>query len=122
MLPLHNQILLHAQRIRTAPVEQALAIYISKDQVIASNVISLISLHDQVSLNVRYLFEMGWQYQASGFVLVHSHPSGTVEPSLTDLKATDFLKEISDALDLPLIDHYIVGVSEHFSFQSAGLL
>ena len=50
----------------------------------------------------------GRAHGAAGFLLVHNHPSGDPTPSLADKKVTARLKYISDQMDLPLLDHFIV--------------
>lgn len=45
---------------------------------------------------------------ASGFVLVHNHPSGDPEPSPEDLELTRVLRSASALLGAPLLDHLIV--------------
>jgi len=45
---------------------------------------------------------------ASGFLLVHNHPSGDAEPSLTDIEATQRIAVLARDMELPLIDHLII--------------
>ena len=46
---------------------------------------------------------------AAGYFLVHNHPSGIAKPSREDLRFTRRLREISADLDMPLLDHFVVG-------------
>jgi DNA repair protein RadC len=55
----------------------------------------------------RILFR-GHQLKASGFVLVHNHPSGDPKPSYSDMRVTARLAHVSKELDIPLIDHLII--------------
>ena len=66
---------------------------------------------------------------ASGFVLVHNHPSGDPSPSQADIRATRQLREAAKVVQLDLLDHVIVGQAEHdpagtgyYSFAESGLL
>ena len=56
-------------------------------------------------------------------MVVHNHPSGDPTPSPDDARLTLRLCAAADVLDLPLLDHLIVG-DEHryFSFREAGLM
>lgn len=45
---------------------------------------------------------------ASGFILVHNHPSGIPKPSTSDICVTRRLKELASQFDLALLDHFIV--------------
>jgi proteasome lid subunit RPN8/RPN11 len=43
--------------------------------------------------------------------LVHNHPSGNPKPSQADIRFTNRLKRLSNELDLPLLDHFVVSGS-----------
>lgn len=59
---------------------------------------------------------------ASNVVLMHNHPSGDVSPSEDDIKLTDSVWRAMDILGIHLCDHIIVGGSDYYSFQDAGIL
>lgn len=59
---------------------------------------------------------------ANSFVVIHNHPSGDCTPSKEDINITRLLKEIGDMMGIPLVDHIIVGGSDHYSFYVRGLL
>jgi DNA repair protein RadC len=48
---------------------------------------------------------------ASGFVLVHNHPSGSPEPSGADLEMTRQVSLAADVVGIPLLDHVVVTAS-----------
>lgn len=45
---------------------------------------------------------------ATGFLLVHNHPSGDPTPSLSDVQATVRLRRIAADLDIHLLDHLVI--------------
>lgn len=51
----------------------------------------------------------------SKVAVFHNHPSGRPEPSLEDMNVTRGLKEVSEKLDIQLLDHFIVGKRNVFS-------
>ncbi len=61
------------------------------------------------------------QYSAS-IILCHNHPSGNIRPSESDIRLTQKLKKAGSFLDLPVLDHIIVGEDSYFSFADEGLL
>ncbi len=68
-------------------------------------------------------------HSASGFFLVHNHPSGDPSPSAADHRLTRRIKEAATSLEIRFIDHLIIGslteadVEEpYFSFREAGIL
>lgn len=46
---------------------------------------------------------------ATGFVVVHNHPSGDPTPSGADLEATERLKKQAELMEIPMLDHIIIG-------------
>ena len=59
---------------------------------------------------------------AANFVLIHNHPSGDPTPSKQDIIMTRRIKEVSDLIDIPLIDHIVIGDKRYTSFKQKGLL
>lgn len=55
-------------------------------------------------------------------VLMHSHPSGRVEPSEADFLATRAFAGLLRLLGMRLHDHIILTGKARFSFRTAGLL
>lgn len=54
---------------------------------------------------------------ASGVILFHNHPSGTVEPSKDDIISTDRLKNAFNLMGIRVLDHIIVGNDKsYYSF------
>lgn len=58
------------------------------------------------------IFKTAMLSNASGIMLIHNHPSGDLEPSAYDLDATEKVYNASKLLDIPLIDHVILGPAE----------
>ena len=59
---------------------------------------------------------------ASSFFVAHNHPSQDSRPSPLDLLITQRLVELSDLMQIPLIDHIIVTKKGYFSFADSGHL
>lgn len=59
---------------------------------------------------------------ASGFILVHNHPSGDPTPSPEDIDLTGAVLRVSTWLGTPLLDHVIVARDRSVSFRAEGLL
>jgi len=59
----------------------------------------------------------------TGLMVVHNHPSGDPTPSPDDAQLTLRLCAAADVLDMPLLDHLIVGdAHRYYSFREAGAL
>jgi len=52
----------------------------------------------------------------------HNHPSGCLTPSSSDRAVTKKLQTALEAIDVAVLDHIIIGGSEHYSFADNGLL
>jgi DNA repair protein RadC len=59
---------------------------------------------------------------ASQIVLVHNHPSGSVEPSRHDVELTERVAEAAKLFDIRLLDHVIVARGAHYSFRANGIV
>ncbi len=60
--------------------------------------------------------------EASYIVILHNHPSGDPTPSRQDVLVTQKIKEVSDLVEIPLLDHIIIGDNRYTSFIQKGLL
>jgi len=58
---------------------------------------------------------------AARVMFYHNHPSGDARPSAKDRAVTDKLVQALDLIDVPVLDHLIVG-ERVFSFRNARLL
>lgn len=60
--------------------------------------------------------------RAAAVVLCHNHPSGDPTPSADDRSVTEQLVAAGRLLDIPVLDHVIIGRGRYTSFAEAGLL
>lgn len=65
----------------------------------------------------------------TAFAVVHNHPSGDPAPSAADLQVTRLLRAAALAVDIPLVDHVVIGragadpmARGFYSFREAGML
>ncbi len=68
------------------------------------------------------IFKLALEDNASSIILAHNHPSGSLKPSKSDMQLTEKCKEAGKFLDLPVMDHIIVGNDNYFSFADEGLI
>lgn len=60
--------------------------------------------------------------RAASVILVHNHPSGSLEPSKEDMAITRQLVEAGSILGIKVLDHLIVSKKGHLSMKEKGLL
>lgn len=70
----------------------------------------------------RQIFSAALASNAVGIIVVHNHPSGDPHPSTDDLDATHQLQVTGRLLNVPLLDHLIVGDDTYFSLRDERLL
>src|SRR5664280_512623 len=59
-------------------------------------------------MDVRMIFQYAIKGNASGIIIAHNHPSGNINPSESDVKITNKIKEAGNLLDIQLLDHIIL--------------
>ena len=59
---------------------------------------------------------------SAAIVIAHNHPSGLTTPSSSDRAVTKKLQTALEAIDVEMLDHIIIGGSEHYSFADNRLL
>lgn len=65
-------------------------------------------------VGVREFFRPALQQGATSVIAVHNHPSGNPAPSQEDIEVTRALAEAGKILEVPLLDHVIIGTTEDF--------
>lgn len=71
----------------------------------------------QCLVNPREVFTRLCLINASGFFLVHNHPSGDSCPSDEDRTVTRRMIRCANMMGIDMIDHVIVGENNHYSFK-----
>ncbi|MFI3215075.1 MAG: JAB domain-containing protein, partial [Eubacteriales bacterium] len=72
------------------------------------HILSIGSLN-QAIVHPRELYKSSILSNAAHIILLHSHPSGNLTPSKEDIQLTTGLRKISELIQIPLLDHIIVG-------------
>lgn len=70
----------------------------------------------------REVFKAALKRNAAAILLVHNHPSGDPEPSREDLEITRRIQQGGQLLDVPLLDHVILGEDRYASLAERGSL
>ncbi len=55
------------------------------------------------------IYKAGIRHNAAALIIVHNHPSGDPSPSPEDIHLTRMLIEAGQMLELPILDHVVVG-------------
>ena len=79
---------------------------------------------NQSLVSPREIFKASILSNAAHMLLIHNHPSGSLKPSKEDIEITDRLIKLTDLMEIPLLDHIIVGGDEaqYFSMREKGIM
>jgi DNA repair protein RadC len=77
---------------------------------------------DGASVYPREVAKRALFHNAAAVIFAHNHPSGVNEPSQADKHITDKLKQALVLFDIRVLDHFIIGDGQPYSFAEHGLL
>jgi len=77
---------------------------------------------DGASVYPREVVKQALYHNAAAIIFAHNHPSGITEPSLADKQITEKLKNALALFDIRVLDHFIIGDGEPYSFAEHGLI
>ena len=98
--------------------------------VVCMNSKNVITNHAQIftgTLNAslihpREVFRFAVDNSAASIILVHNHPSGDPKPSKEDIEITQRLMDAGRLLEIPVLDHVILGNDSYNSLKDMGLV
>jgi len=93
----------------------------TKNRVIRRHLISLGTVSSTL-VHPREVFFPAIRDHASSVIICHSHPSGDSSPSAEDIRITKKLIEAGKIIEIPIIDHLIVGDGLPLSLRESGLV
>jgi DNA repair protein RadC len=73
-------------------------------------------------VDVRLALKTALEVGATGIILTHNHPSGTLKPSEADKQLTFKLNTAAKSLDIKVLDHLIITEKAYFSFADEAML
>lgn len=97
--------------------EHFIVIYINKKQEIITDKTLFIGSNNKSIVDPKEIFKYAYELNASYIICIHNHPSGNVLPSNDDLITTKVIKDASNLLNIPLIDHIIIGKNKYYSLN-----
>jgi len=86
----------------------------SANRIIKYELISVGDLNSSV-VHAREVFKVAIDNSSASIILLHNHPSGNTEPSNEDIRITEKFAEIGKIMDIPVIDHIIIGGNNYIS-------
>lgn len=71
-------------------------------------------------VDIRLIFKMAFEQNATALILAHNHPSGKLIASDADRIITKKIKEAGQILEIQVLDHIIITENGYLSFQDEG--
>ena len=93
----------------------------TKNHILGLRDISVGSLTASV-VHPREVFETAILNHSAAIILLHNHPSGDPSPSREDIAVTQRLVKVGKIIDIPVLDHIILGDNRFSSLKEKGLL
>lgn len=93
----------------------------SKGQLIQEKKLSDGSVNMSL-ISPREIFMEALQCKAVSIILIHNHPSGDPSPSRSDRELTENVSVLGTKMDIPLLDHIIIGDNRYTSFRELSYL
>lgn len=97
--------------------EYFLAIYLDKQNRLIAHSILFKGTLDRSVVHPREIFKEAVKQSASRIILVHNHPSGSLNPSASDLKTTEILVDAGHMMGVFILDHLIVSEGNYTSIR-----
>ena len=110
------------ERLRHKSTESVILLSLdAKGQLLAEKRLSDGSVR-MAYISPREIFLEALSCRAVNIILIHNHPSGDPTPSVADRELTQAVKELGEKMDIPLLDHIIIGDNRYTSFREQNLL
>lgn len=90
-----------------------------KLQLICDAILSIGTVRESI-VSPRELFLTALHEKAVQVMLLHNHPSGDPSPSNADLEITRKISILGEMMEIPLVDHIIVGDKTYCSLREKG--
>ena len=110
------------QAIKDAIQEHFL--FLGLDRVNNIRNISLLGIgkSSHIEIDVKYIVRTALVTASDRVILVHNHPSNSLEPSLQDKEISNISNQLLKAFNIRLLDHIIVCENSYVSMESLKLI
>ncbi len=88
----------------------------SKNRLIRDTAVG-VGILNSVLVHPREVFKLAVKESANAVIVAHNHPSGDPTPSSEDLAVTRQLLDAGKTLNIPMLDHVILGKDEYWSWN-----
>jgi DNA repair protein RadC len=108
--------------LKTARKEHLVALYLdAQNRLLQRETVSIGTLNT-TRTHPREVLQPAVVHSALAFILVHNHPSGSLDPSRDDVEFTRTMARAGELMGISLYDHIIVSRRGYVSLKERGLM
>lgn len=112
----------YMEQMRHLEYEKIICIMLdNKVRMISEQTVSTGTVNKSI-LSARDIFMKALEQHAVYIMLLHNHPSGDPTPSGEDVTATKQIRAAGNMLQIPLLDHIVIGDGRYISMVEQGML
>lgn len=112
----------YMERLRHEATEHLTLVLLDNRKNILNETVISVGTANSTLVSPREICIRALRLEAAYMLLLHNHPSGDPTPSRQDILVTQKIREVSDLVEIPLLDHIIIGDNRYTSFNQKGLL
>ena len=102
--------------------EKLFIICVDENQKIICFELIAIGSDSEMYISSKEIFKTAILINAYGFILVHNHPFNGVTPSQDDKNFTKKVIDMSNIMEIKILDHIIIASNKYFSFKENKLI
>lgn len=112
----------YMEQLRHLEKEECVCAFLDSSMTLIKDKVISVGTVNASLISTREIMVEALQAKAVYLMLFHNHPSGNITPSDEDVSLTRKLSEASVLMDMPLMDHIIIGDRCYYSFREHNLL
>lgn len=93
----------------------------TQNQILGHRIVSTGTLTASI-VHPREVFKEAIKANARSIIVAHNHPSGNPLPSSEDNAVTKRLSKAGSVMDIPVLDHIIIGDNKFYSMKEHGIM
>ena len=111
-----------AQKLRFLKKEHLYGVYLDGKGMLIKEELLTVGTMNASLVSPREIFRIALECEALSLILVHNHPSGDPSPSEADVDVSNVVSMAGEMLEIPLVDHIIIGDNTYISMRECELL
>jgi len=108
--------------LRDEPYEQFVIVHLDNQHRVIKSEVLFKGTIDSAAVYPRVVVDSVIKQNTAAVIFAHNHPSGISEPSQSDIRLTERLKDALLLIDVRTLDHFVIGNEEVVSFAERGLI